>query len=468
MINRMTLAHPTFIQPAAPDALPIIEMHRGTDGYVAFQRRTAAGQFERVFSVKASELPELFPQFIAPHVDEESYFSVNTMHLRPWQITQRSKIDPRFPTAQWGSDQLRYLTSCYVDLDCYKLGMTIGQCIGLCIDAQDKGLIPPVSIITRSGRGVWLFWFLRDDENERAPVRAWAENVSTYRKIERHLLREFGSLGADPKAIDPARITRVPGSMHRQCGSRVNYWMQLDSSGRPFSYRLDDLAGRLGVRPTKYPASIARAVNPKFRERGLKGYNALHRKMLGMFLSLLAHRGTIAEGGRNHAALLFSSMLHRCKIEKTERIESVKAFGERQCLPPLRNKEIADAIREGEVHRKFNSYTIGDWLKITPAESALIGWPAEGSRPAESDITNTKADRTRTRREKVRSFVEHPQRIGSTVPTIRQIVDYVETTMGERPSTGTIQNDLAELGIVNPRRQRRQPPDSSPCFAPSI
>ena len=226
---------PSFIEPTAPDARPIIELHRNNDGFVAFQRRTALGHFESVLSVRASELPELFPEFVAPHVDEESWFTVNSMHISEKRQRERAPIDPRFPRAQWGTSKLRHLTACYIDLDCYKLGLTVGQVIGTCIDAQDRGIIPPASIFTRSGRGVWLFWLLRDDEDERSPVRAWPEKISTYRRIERQLLRTFGELGADAAAVDPARITRVPGSLHRVAGKRVGYGAQHDRQGKPIT-----------------------------------------------------------------------------------------------------------------------------------------------------------------------------------------------------------------------------------------
>ena len=58
--NRVTLAlAPKFTEPLAPDAAPITELHRGNDGFVAFQRHDASGKFESLFSVRASELPEL-------------------------------------------------------------------------------------------------------------------------------------------------------------------------------------------------------------------------------------------------------------------------------------------------------------------------------------------------------------------------------------------------------------------------
>jgi hypothetical protein len=444
---------PQFIEPAAPDPLPIMELHRDNDGFVAFQRKNSLGQFECVLSIRASEVSEHFPEFIAPHVDEESYFSINSMYLSPSRQRVRSKIDERFPMAQRGTSMLRHLTSCYIDLDCYKFGITVGQCIGAVIDAQDAGAFPPASIITRSGRGVWLFWLLRADDDPSAPVRAWPEKISTHRRIERQILRVFGTLGADAAAIDPARITRVPGSMHRATGKRVDYWLQADKNGQTITYRLDELAVAFGVAPTRYPAGITKAINPKYAERGRKGYEALHRGRLSKLMTLIARRGIIEEGSRNHTALLLAVCQHRCKIPDAELFENVEKFGRLQCRPALTEEEIRDAIRKRKQYR-FDNYTVGDWLKITPEESELVGWPAAGTRPAKADTElRTRGQRTTARRELVLACVEGSD--GATMPTVAELVGYIEHYMGSRPSSRTIMKDLDALGIDNPRARRK-------------
>ena len=457
-MKRSEVLGPTFTTPAEPDVRPIIEMHRGNDGWVAFQRRNSAGQFERVLSVKASELPEVFPEFILPHVGEESYFSVNSMHLTARQQQWRSQIDPKFPHAQWGTSMLRHLTACYIDLDCYKLGLTVGQCVGMIIDAQDRGEIPPASIITRSGRGVWVFWLLQGDEGP-GPVRAWPESISTYRRIERKLLHTFAQYGADPRALDPARITRVPGSLHRSAGVRVDYWVQHDQHQRPIAYTLNRLAALVGVRPAKYSPSIAKVVDPKRSEHGRKGYRALHAQRLDKLLRVFAERGKITEGHRNHALFLLVCFMRRCKIDPNEIGSTAAMFGTTQCIPPMRPDEIGSALDQGYAREqfKFTDYTIADWLGITPAESASIGWPAAGTRPIEADtVLRTKADRMITRRELLRAFIENR---GGEVPTLAQCMEVIERMMGTRPSTKTMRADLIALGIVNPRARRKRGTD---------
>lgn len=447
------LAHPTFIEPSGPDARPIIELHRGSDGWIGFQRKRADGTFERLFNVRASELPELFPEFIAPYVDEESFFTLNAVHMSQRRQADRSTIEPSLPKAIWGASYLRHLTACYVDLDCYKLGITMGQAIGACIDAQDRGVFPPASLFTRSGRGVWLFWLLRDDDDPTQPVRAWPEKISTYRRIERALLGRFSTLGSDAKAANPAQITRVPGSIHRRAGRRVDYWLQLDKDKRPYAYRLDELAVRMGVRPTRYTTGIAQAVNPQGIERARRGYEALNRSRLDKLLRLIGDRGFIAEGCRNHAALLLACFLHKCGIKLPELTEVLYRFGMHQCRPALTEQEITDAIKKRKQYGQFGDHTIGDWLLVTPAEAERIGWPPKGSRPAEADTKlTTRADRRTTRRELLSQLIEGR---GGAVPTIDAMCGFIEERMGDKPSTWTVHRDLAALNISNPRRRGR-------------
>jgi hypothetical protein len=459
-----------FIEPARPDPLPIVELHRGNDGHIAFTRRNALGQFEPLFSVKASELPSMFPEFIAPHVDADSYYTINSMWLQPRERATPSRHEPRLSMPKWGSSRLRWLTATYVDLDCYKLGASVGQIIGACIDMQDRGITPPASMFVRSGRGVWLFWLLRDDATN-APVRAWPESISTYKRIERKLVDMFGTLGADAKAADTARVTRVPGSLNPKSGQRVGYWVQLDEASRePFVYRLDELAVRLGVRPTKYTPELRQTLDPKsgmYAERAKKGFAALHRGRLDKLTTLIALRGIISEGCRSHCAMLLASFMHGLKMDRDEIGQLLNKFGQYQCSPPMRQHEIDAAFKSANSqHWKFTDYTIADWLRITPEESELVGWPAAGTRPTSEDTElRTSADRRTVRREIIRQFIENPARVSREFPTVRQLQALIERETGITVSTYTIKNDLASLGINNPRA--KQPPEGPAGLFPA-
>ena len=441
---------PAMVMPDAPDVLPIVEMHRGHDGYVAFQRREADGAPHPLFSVPAKELANVFPEFVAPHVGEESFYSINGMYRGGFQ---QSIVEPKFRSAKWGGRELRWLTACYVDLDFYKKeGMTAGQAIGVVVDAQDRGAIPPASMLTRSGQGIWCWWFLRDDDNPGHPARAWPEAVATYRRIERQLVRTFASVEPDRVAVDPSRITRVPGSLNRKGQARVGYWIQRDTSGKPFVYKLDDLAVRLGVAPTRLPEGMQRVLNPKATEGRRRGYKALWAGRLAKIVKLISTRGKIKEGCRNHCALLLATIMHRAKIDATEIEGTLWKFGQAQCEPPMLPSEMEEAFNKRRVYTMFNDFTIGDWLKITPEESEWVGWPAAGSRTAADDsMLRTRKDARRARRLAVAGMVEGKS--GRNMPTLQAIAEALEE-MGIDTCPRTIMKDLQLLGVKNPRARK--------------
>ena len=447
---------PAMVMPDAPDVLPIVEMHRGHDGFVAFQRREANGQFSALFNVPAKELGSVFPEFIAPHVGQESFYSINGMYRGG---RGRSSVEPKFRSAKWGSQELRWLTTCYVDIDYYKLGMTAGQAFGIMIDAEDRGIVPPVSMVTRSGRGMWFFWFLRDDDNPEHPVNAWSEAIGTHKKIERQLLRTFASIEADSNATDVARITRVPGTLHREASLaqkaevRCGYWLQNDpTTGKPYVYKLDDLAVRLGVAPSKMPAGIRRVLNPKRQEGARRGYAALWASRLDKIVKLIGTRGKVQEGCRNYCALLLATIMHRAKIDATEIEDTLWKFGQAQCEPPLLRSQIKDAFNKRRVYGKWQDHTIGDCLKITPEESEWVGWPAKGSRTAADDsMLRTRKDAQRARRVVIASMVEGKS--GRKMPTLRAIKEALDK-MGIGGCPRTIMKDLQLLGVKNPRERK--------------
>ena len=440
---------PAMVMPDAPDVLPIVEMHRGHDGFVAFQRREADGGVHPLFSVPAKELASVFPQFVAPHVGEESFFSINGMYRGGFQ---QSSVEPKFRSAKWGGRELRWLTACYVDIDFYKMGITLGQAIGVVVDAQDRGAIPPASMLTRSGRGLWCWWFLCDDNDPTHPARAWPEACATHRRIERQLLRTFESIEPDKKATDPARITRVPGSLHRKAQVRVGYWIQRDTSGKPFVYKLDDLAVRLGVAPTRLPDGMQRVLNPKLAERAKRGYKALWANRLAKIVKLISKRGKIKEGCRNHCALLLATFMERSKIDATEIEETLWKFGQAQCEPPMLPSEMEEAFNKRRFYTMFSDFTIADWLGITPEESEEIGWPAAGSRTAADDsMLRTRKDARRARRLAVASMVEGKS--GRNMPTLQAIAEALEE-MGIDTCPKTILKDLQLLGVKNPRARK--------------
>ena len=114
-----------------------------------------------------------------------------------------------------------------------------------CLSAQHKRILPRVSLMVRSGRGVWLFWLLGDIRDPRKPQRAWPEKITQWTEIQKAIHERLAMCGAD--ARDAARVTRVPGSIHTGTNLEVFYMWQGDRRGLVPVYTLDDMARALNL-----------------------------------------------------------------------------------------------------------------------------------------------------------------------------------------------------------------------------
>jgi len=117
-----------------PDARPILEIHRGKDGYIIFARLDDGKWHE--WSQPVQTLAEMFPEFAADLV-ENSFFSINTF----WHPRRKS-------------DDVRWLNAAFVDIDC-KGPDDLGTRLGAIIAKADKAEIPKPSFIV-----IQRYWIL--------------------------------------------------------------------------------------------------------------------------------------------------------------------------------------------------------------------------------------------------------------------------------------------------------------------
>lgn len=109
------------------------------------------------------------------------------------------------------------LTSCYVDLDTYKLDSLYGRpaealtdkLLRVCDDTQ----IPPPSIVIYSGRGLQAKWLLETPVPRSAMPR--------WNLVQRLLGACLAGMGADLKALDASRVLRLVGSVNSKSGETV-------------------------------------------------------------------------------------------------------------------------------------------------------------------------------------------------------------------------------------------------------
>lgn len=203
-------------EPTKPELRALEVIHRHPASVVSFHRKTPAGHFENLFGIRREHLAGLFPEFEA-QLETDAFFSINAYwHGRTepayLPVNQLRKREPR----------LLCLNAAFVDLDFYKLNLDIGTAFAAIISRQERGLFPPISIIVRSGRGLWLLWLLHDAKQPERPPRAWPEKLLPYLEINRAANAALAELGADPAAVDVQRLIRMEGSRNPRLVRRIH------------------------------------------------------------------------------------------------------------------------------------------------------------------------------------------------------------------------------------------------------
>ena len=111
-------------------------------------------------------------------------------------------------TTRRGNQFTELLTSCYVDLDFYKVGAWSGKSPRTVLKAVKAHLTrigyPHPSMTVSSGRGLQLYWLLE----KPIPMKAFPR----WNRLEKTLIKKLSSFGSDDAASDPARVLRLPGS----------------------------------------------------------------------------------------------------------------------------------------------------------------------------------------------------------------------------------------------------------------
>jgi len=477
---------PARVKADRPHVDPIEWLHRGNDGWIPFASIDGAGKFHHLYSAQANSLPTLFDS-LADDLEVNSYFGIHSM-LHPGP--KKNPHHPTLPRALRKAEKVKYLTCCFSDLDFYKHGIELHEAVATVIYLQSRGLIPPASMFSDSGRGLWVYWLLHDREDAAQPPRAWPSSKVIWVKAQRELYRRLVELGSDKQALDMARVTRVPGSLNPKVNKRVAYWVQLDSTGNPFMYSLADLAGFLDLAPdpptpleleelglVKKQKALAPGEKPRpavaawdgtekttwgDRKGGVltvparKGWAGRWVHALHDFDALRGMRGAFSRGCRNFSAYLYAGFLYKHRLPEVEVAHRVNELG-KECQPPLSAAQVGNALRQGKRLSKIHNAEIADKLGITPEEAAfLTKWPPAGTpRP---ELRPKKRNEARAVRHALIERLLADS--GGTPPRLRELQAILQNE-GIDATLDTLQRDLAALGVKNPRRRRKATDQSS-------
>lgn len=446
---------PTFETPQRADLRPIELIHRKARHQVPFYRIDSTGEMSEMFSLPADGMESLFPELV-PRLDQDCFFAINGF----WQ-------PPRMHRMSRKKKHIQRINAAFVDIDCHEIGITQGQAIGAIIDRMDSGVIPPISLMVKSGRGVWCLWLIADRFDGSQGQKATDYAIPLAELVQRDLWRKLQGLGADANARDLCRITRVPGSVNGKSGSRTEYWIRADPSGRVASYQLDDLARMLGV-----IVPWVRTEQQKCLEKqkaGLAGYAARWLNELKRFRTLWAARETFAEGTRGGAVFLYLKFLRRCQTllplsdgEIRDEMESLflaleqvggsrpRVRGKGKTSREYSRKEFEAALQRKNTGANPSHAMISQLLRISRNESTLTGWPEWGGL---SECEKTAKQKQIERRRLLRLMLFREDGTQKNLPSLRELQDRIGYLDSElKCAHKTIGSDLAAIGVRNPRR----------------
>jgi hypothetical protein len=129
------------------------------------------------------------------------------------------------PNTFWGHnrkyDNLWQLRSLFVDLDIDKhneknnTNLTYKEAYYIFLEMVAAGKIPRPSMIVYSGRGLHIYWRIKD-----APKKA----AIWWQEIEDKLIKKLKDLGADTAVRDVTRVLRLPGTVNSKNNKVCEIW----------------------------------------------------------------------------------------------------------------------------------------------------------------------------------------------------------------------------------------------------
>lgn len=410
------------------------------EGYISFLvKDQSTGKLRTYAGIPADYIrnPEYYLfnlwDYVDQDLDVDAYHSINLSYRRGHGYSKflRDKIvDPitqkPFHVPARKTRDLSSLGALYVDCDCYTANLTAPYVQYKITELVDAGELPQPSYFKDSGQGLWAFWLLT---STKAFNRSPFDQIPTYRRIQRTIVRKLKHLGADANCTDATRITRNHGSLNSKSKTRVRmHVVYID--GKIPRYDLAELEDFFGCYPAfnldPVEVESVQPYCPVEDNHTLKGnqpkleyaskktgrVNARWPLDLQRFWALVEDiRGLIPEGRRNaHAFILGHILKHMWKnAPEPARAAAITAAATRlhNCFANADTHPLADVIDAITAAAEpplddnwpmLSHQDIANRLAITTTESEQIneqikrrrsdGWPpAEGEEPATRALT---------------------------------------------------------------------------------
>jgi hypothetical protein len=341
--------------------------HLQNDGYICYCRKKD-GKFENVGAFLPAELDNEEKK-LKTYLEEDAYFSVNSF----FKCRNRNKSGFKTPLRR--ENNLRRLNALYCDLDYYHSDLEFRDVLDIVIKMQREGVIPCVSIVANSGRGMYLIWLLTGN-NSKSPPMSFNKEFKLYKVIEKHLIKTINNydarLNADTQACDAARLLRVPGSINTKSSSAVNYYPVINyNTGLHYDYTLTDVAKFLqipkeGKGPSKKPSfSIAR--NPGSAAARRNGPIETAKRRIADIL-IIQKNTDIFQRGRRRKLLVICAYILKCiHKDKSKVLRELKKIADK-CNPPYpsdnSDSPLAIMVKASDP-RLFKDEYLANYFKIS-------------------------------------------------------------------------------------------------------
>jgi hypothetical protein len=213
-----------FGQTAPSTTEAVLALHQHTDGFIALAKGDE-DSLHPTTAIRADYFRDMFPPIQEQYL-KDSYVSINAAGCTwPSESPYSGRPKHRINT-------LKYLNVVAADIDHHNLNLSSAEALWRIHQMEDMAAIPKYSWALRSGRGLWIFWKLRD--NTGGPQEA-REGLPLWNRVNRALIERLLVIGAD-RATHAARYCRLHGSLNTKSEDSV------DSAGptrtfRPYSAR---------------------------------------------------------------------------------------------------------------------------------------------------------------------------------------------------------------------------------------
>lgn len=422
--------------------------------YVHFWRKTDdqprflyAGRFKGSVPLERLEYVITW-QPVINQLKTDAYVSINTVYgPRPWP-TERS---------------YDRLTAAWVDCDCEDLDFTTAM--ELLQRLESEGIVPPISAIEKTGRGVRPYWLLASEvgpppklelarlmqeQGGAPPPKAYYRNRRLQERINKALVQKVEATCPELEPDqDPVKVTthqRVAGSINSKVGLPVEYFVYLEDSGFPASYTLEELREYLGLE--KEPEIKKKPPRPKPKKTDQKiallapkrkAQKARYERLWVEFQIIRFSRGGFSQGTRRHACYLAATMLRGIGYPDEAIEREVLKIAE-HCDPEMAPHEARTQMKSGLSNQNPpRNRTVARLLDVTIEEAESL--ELLSIRP-DFEYRPKKGKRKLEQQRRHEALERLAETHGNPLPySLRQLA----SVTGSHPRT--IRRDLERLGL---------------------